>query len=67
LLPTVSTRREFIREYLRGYRKESSGDVESSSGIEEAAVTQLMADVDQFRGLPGFYWQVINSFIIVIS
>jgi len=27
---------------------------------EEAAISKLMADVDQYRGFPGFYWQVTS-------
>ncbi|KAI5458301.1 kinase-like domain-containing protein [Mariannaea sp. PMI_226] len=62
LLPTTSTRVEFIREYLQAHRditKErhgTDGPTPPSSRVTQAEVDQVMADVDSFRGFPGFYW-----------
>ncbi|KAI1179030.1 kinase-like domain-containing protein [Nemania sp. FL0916] len=63
LLPTKSTRRDFIREYLQSYREITgqrnkvaeplqSHDVDS----RETELNQLLAEVDMYRGFPGFYW-----------
>lgn len=51
LLPTRSTRREFIRAYLRSFH-EHRGDGSAS----DTEVDALMREIDLFRGVPGFYW-----------
>lgn len=57
LLPAVSTRRGFLREYLMTYRSianQSSHVGESETFNEE--LDRLMEEVDMYRGFPGFYW-----------
>ncbi|KAM6535837.1 hypothetical protein FALCPG4_005371 [Fusarium falciforme] len=57
LLPTRSTRRDFIHEYLAEVdRLRQDGDPAHIPSISEAQVDHLMAQVDSFRGFPGFYW-----------
>lgn len=51
-LPTKSTRREFIRVYLRSFHEHRKDGIEVTEGEVEA----LMKEVDLFRGVPGFYW-----------
>ncbi|KAJ2981251.1 hypothetical protein NUW58_g6733 [Xylaria curta] len=58
VLPTRAQRLEFIREYIHTYfslveRSESCEDVD-----EEAEAQKLFAEVDMFRGVPGFYWGI---------
>lgn len=56
LLPTRSQRLDFIREYIRSYYSHlGSGE---SSIDEEEQVQNLFAEVDIFRGIPGFYWGI---------
>ena len=54
MLPTRSSRRAFIKEYLQSLAKYK----ESNNNVTETEVEELMAEVDRFRGLPGFYWGV---------
>ncbi|RSL94926.1 hypothetical protein CDV31_014101 [Fusarium ambrosium] len=57
LLPTRSTRRAFIREYLSEIdRLQQDGDNAHIPSVSEAQVNHLMTQVDSFRGFPGFYW-----------
>ncbi|KAJ4328634.1 hypothetical protein N0V84_000993 [Fusarium piperis] len=57
LLPTRSTRRGFIHQYLSEIdRLQQDGDHAHVPSISEAQVDHLMDQVDAFRGLPGFYW-----------
>ena len=71
-LPTRSQRHAFIKEYLDSYVKfadpadfpaptESASTVRNlirnESGLRIYA-HQLFQDVDNFRGLPGFYWGI---------
>ncbi|KAL2689184.1 hypothetical protein Neosp_003236 [[Neocosmospora] mangrovei] len=57
LLPTRSTRRDFIQEYLAEInRLQQDGDHAHIPSVSEAQVDHLMAQVDSFRGFPGFYW-----------
>ncbi|RSL60553.1 hypothetical protein CEP53_005399 [Fusarium sp. AF-6] len=57
LLPTRSTRRAFIHEYLSEIdRLQQDGDNAHIPSVSEAQVDNLMAQVDSFRGFPGFYW-----------
>jgi len=56
VLPTVSQRTEFIREYIHSYFgliANKPADLD-----EEAEVAKLCAEVDLFRGVPGFYWGI---------
>ena len=56
LLPTQSQRLDFIREYVRSYFTHLKGD--NSTVDEEVEARQLFAEVDIFRGIPGFYWGI---------
>ena len=52
VLPTRDVRRAFLREYLDSFnthlgRKSNGSDLD-----------QLFGQVDQFRGVPGFYWGI---------
>ncbi|TRX98130.1 hypothetical protein FHL15_000775 [Xylaria flabelliformis] len=56
VLPTQAQRLEFIREYTHTYfslvdRSENGENVD-----EELEAQKLHAEVDMFRGVPGFYW-----------
>ncbi|KAL8793525.1 MAG: hypothetical protein Q9195_003898 [Heterodermia aff. obscurata] len=72
VLPTRSQRRAFITEYLRSYSEvadpasfpmlsdtasTAQNAAESEAGLRVYA-RQLHQDVDDFRGLPGFYWGI---------
>jgi ethanolamine kinase len=56
LLPTKSQRRDFIREYIRSYFAHL-GQHKSEKELETESET-LFAEVDVFRGIPGFYWGI---------
>jgi ethanolamine kinase len=55
VLPTQAQRRDFIREYATQYfgYQQASADVNI-----EAETEKLFAEVDMFRGIPGFYWGI---------
>ncbi|KAJ2904710.1 choline/ethanolamine kinase [Zalerion maritima] len=56
VLPTVSQRRDFISTYIYAYH-----DYKGTCGAKELLekeVDKLMAEVDLFRGVPGFYWGI---------
>lgn len=53
MLPTRFTRRAFIEEYLRSFKK-----YKPDRNIAENEVEELAAEVDRYRGLPGFYWGI---------
>ena len=55
LLPTRSTRKEFIRTYLQSYHAHKRSE-RSIKKVPEEEVEELEKEVDAFRGLPGFYW-----------
>ncbi len=59
MLPTRSTRRAFLEEYLKSYNGHAAatGAVDIISDLE-SEIEKLFADVDRFRGLPGFYWGI---------
>ena len=72
VLPTRSQRRAFIAEYLRSYAEVADpasfprlsdtastvkNPTKSEAGLRVYA-RQLHRDVDDFRGLPGFYWGI---------
>lgn len=56
LLPTQSQRRDFIRAYIQSYFSHIKG--KSAAVNEDEEARQLFAEVDVFRGLPGFYWGI---------
>ncbi|KAL7276705.1 hypothetical protein RUND412_000286 [Rhizina undulata] len=56
LLPTKSTRREFIRQYLASFHQHR-GDALFKEA-QEVEVEALMEEVDLFRAVPGFYWGI---------
>ncbi|TPX17448.1 uncharacterized protein E0L32_003091 [Thyridium curvatum] len=66
VLPTVAQRRRFVSEYVRayaGYRRRRSGEeemvvVDDDVDEVEAETARLLAEVDVFRGIPGFYWGI---------
>ncbi|KAH8675863.1 choline/ethanolamine kinase [Xylariales sp. PMI_506] len=62
VLPTRAQRQEFIREYIRTYFSllpESQRPEDAGSSLdEEAQAAKLFAEVDTFRGVPGFYWGI---------
>ncbi|KAK1758190.1 kinase-like domain-containing protein [Echria macrotheca] len=60
LLPTRSTRREFIRAYLQASIAFASVGSHSRE-VTDGEVDELMSQVDAFRGFPGFYWQAEKS------
>ncbi|KAH0542513.1 hypothetical protein FGG08_003109 [Glutinoglossum americanum] len=55
LLPTRSVRRAFLHEYLRSYRLHSNV-LQASEEDVAMEVGRLFDEVDNFRGVPGFYW-----------
>lgn len=55
-LPTCSQRQEFLSEYLRSYR--SYAPSANAPSHHEQELAELMAQVDLFRGIPGFYWGI---------
>ncbi|KAF2748141.1 kinase-like protein [Sporormia fimetaria CBS 119925] len=52
VLPTRPVRRAFLREYLQSY------NLHSQRSYKEAELDELFDQVDQFRGVPGFYWGI---------
>ncbi|MBE3049878.1 hypothetical protein IMZ48_46750 [Candidatus Bathyarchaeota archaeon] len=60
LLPTTTTRRGFVREYLEAHKTPGMNGASELNGqlATEAEVDELMRQVDAFRGFPGFYWYV---------
>lgn len=57
VLPTRTQRREFITEYIRAYFAQLPHPP-ATPADEAAEVDKLVAEVDLFRGLPGFYWGI---------
>jgi ethanolamine kinase len=55
-LPTRAQRRDFIEEYIRSYFSLLPNDAENVNEAKEAE--KLMAEVDAYRGVPGFYWGI---------
>jgi ethanolamine kinase len=53
MLPTRATRRIFVEEYIQSYSQHAP--LKSTAAV---AVEQLLADIDRYRGMPGFYWGV---------
>ncbi|CAL3963775.1 unnamed protein product [Diplocarpon coronariae] len=56
LLPTKSHRRDFIREYIRSYFHYLGRDKSEEDLVAESRL--LFAEVDIYRGIPGFYWGI---------
>jgi ethanolamine kinase len=52
VLPTRSQRRDFLTTYIHSYNSYRGRE------FKEEELEQLMAEVDRFRGAPGFYWGV---------
>ncbi|KAH8808295.1 kinase-like domain-containing protein [Xylogone sp. PMI_703] len=55
-LPTKAERLDFLREYIHSYF--SHLGEKKTHEEEEAEVKRLFAEVDVFRGVPGFYWGI---------
>jgi len=56
VLPTRAQRREFISEYIDAYFKllpQKPTAIDKSTEVES-----LCAEVDLYRGVPGFYWGI---------
>lgn len=51
-LPTKSTRRGFLQEYVASYNKHSN------EHLEDSTVDDLYRLVDNWRGIPGLYWGI---------
>jgi ethanolamine kinase len=51
-IPTRSTRRAFLREYLRSF------SAHQNRTYKESDLEELFEQVDRFRGVPGFYWGI---------
>lgn len=52
LIPTSSTRRAFLQDYLSAYHELLKVPQ------PESALPSLEKEVDRFRGMPGFYWGI---------
>ncbi|KAF2832964.1 kinase-like protein [Ophiobolus disseminans] len=52
VLPTRTTRRRFLREYLRSF------SAHQNRTYKDADLDELCDQVDRFRGVPGFYWGI---------
>jgi ethanolamine kinase len=59
VLPTRSQRRDFLAAYLASYGSFRGGSrAREEPGPPVAELDLLMAQVDRFRGAPGFYWGI---------
>ncbi|KAI1304788.1 kinase-like domain-containing protein [Xylaria venustula] len=69
VLPTRAQRLEFIREYIHTYFSltEKKSPENGSAIDEEAEAQRLLAEVDMFRGVPGFYWGIWSLIQATIS
>jgi ethanolamine kinase len=52
VLPTRHVRRSFLREYLHSF------SAHANNTYKESDLDDLFAQVDHFRGVPGFYWGI---------
>lgn len=52
MLPTKSVRRQFLKDYLESYQ------AHSDSPVSGDMLDVLFGQVDQYRGMPGFYWGI---------
>lgn len=58
-MPSRSQRMEFIEEYIRNFREHVQPSESTNVRMsDEDAVEQLYLQVQDFRGLTGFYWCV---------
>ena len=60
VLPTKSTRRAFLAEYLSSYfshQPDANGPRPGQKAFD-AELERLCATVDRFRGVPGLYWGI---------
>lgn len=51
VLPTIAQRRGFLEEYVLSYNAHAK-----DAKHRKADARQLSEQVDEFRGVPGFYW-----------
>ena len=59
VLPTQSTRREFLADYLASYFSNYQGaGLHRDQPEFDAELDNLCATVDRFRGVPGLYWGI---------
>ncbi|PNY26041.1 Ethanolamine kinase 1 [Tolypocladium capitatum] len=61
-VPTQAQRLTFIREYIKTYARLSGETMD-----EEEETGRLMHEVDEFRGVPGFYWGIWSLIQATIS
>ncbi|KAJ6788238.1 hypothetical protein PWT90_09774 [Aphanocladium album] len=61
-IPKRSQRLAFVREYIETYAQLSGDELDI-----ERETTKMMQDVDDFRGVPGFYWGIWSSIQATIS
>ncbi len=61
-IPKHSQRLAFVREYIETYAQLSGEDLDL-----DRETTKMMQDVDDFRGVPGFYWGIWSSIQATIS
>ncbi|KAI9839846.1 MAG: hypothetical protein M1819_000036 [Sarea resinae] len=52
-LPTRSVRRHFLQDYLQSYHSH-----QGQTSVDEKEVQRLFDEVEDFRGVPGFYWGI---------
>lgn len=67
--PTKSQRRDFLKHYVASFHYHSISDTDTCS-VEidfEKDIQQLYDQIDQFRGLPGFYWGIWGLIQAMIS
>ncbi|ROT37002.1 kinase-like protein [Sodiomyces alkalinus F11] len=64
VLPTRSQRQEFIQQYIESYYNLLPGEAKVD---RKAEVAKLNAEVDLFRGIPGFYWGIWALIQAIIS
>jgi ethanolamine kinase len=69
-MPTQAQRRLFVLEYVRTYfglLARSDGQRHVATAELETEATKLMAEIDEYRGIPGLYWGIWASIQAVIS
>lgn len=52
LIPTRSTRRHFLQEWLSSYNKHTD------QALPDSTLDFMEREVDGYRGMPGFYWGI---------
>jgi ethanolamine kinase len=62
MLPTRTTRKKFIEQYLESYNSYKPAGSRGNFSVD-----QLCRDVDGYRGMPGFYWALFSFIQIEIS